>query len=233
MIDTIRQLETPEGVALTMRLAGPMARVLAWLVDALFRALVYLGLSGILLLLGSTGVGIFMVALFLLEWFWSVPFEVGRRGATPGKRIFGLKVVQRDGTPVSLSASILRNLLRAADFFPFAYGVGLIAMLTSREFQRLGDLAADTVVVHDEKRHGKRSLTLIAHPARSENKVPPPLPLDQDERHALTEFAARSEDWSRARRAELADTLTPLTGLKGEASVQKVLGIAAWIEEEG
>ena len=118
-------------------------------------------------------------------------------------------------------------ITQAVDFFPFAYGIGLVTMLVSKEFQRLGDLAAGTVVIHDEK-----PLQLRAH-AATRTIMAPPVPLLLEERYALTEFAARTESWSKARRHELADVLTPLTGLRGEPNIASVLGMAAWVEEQG
>ena len=73
-------------------------------------------------------------------------------GQTPGKRLFGLAVLNDDGTPVRWPGALTRNLLRAVDFLPFLYGVGLIAMLLNRDFKRLGDLAAGTVVVYQAEK---------------------------------------------------------------------------------
>jgi uncharacterized RDD family membrane protein YckC len=77
-----------------------------------------------------------------------VLFELSPWAATPGKRALGLKVVMDDGLPVTPAASLIRNLLRAADFLPFLYAAGLISMLVRADFKRLGDLAAGHVVVH-------------------------------------------------------------------------------------
>lgn len=232
MIDTLRHHETPEGVAITLRLAGPLARVGAWLLDAVLRLLVYFALAFLPMMSRGTGTGVFLLLFFLLEWFWSVPFETGRRGATPGKRAFGLRVLHRDGTPVTFSSSILRNLLRTADFFPFAYGIGLVTMLCSREFQRLGDMVADTVVVHDDS--GAERALVRTRRADADHAVPasePPFPLEPEDRQALAEFAARSGQWSRGRRAEVAEILAPWTGARGDAAAQAVLGMARWSEE--
>ena len=100
-IDTLRVLETPEGVDLSLHLAGPVPRAAAFVLDLLVRTAVYLALAPLLALAG-VGTGLLLLALFLLEWFYPVFFELAR-GATPGKRALGLLVVHDDGTPVSVT----------------------------------------------------------------------------------------------------------------------------------
>ena len=75
-------------------------------------------------------------------------FELTPWGASPGKRAMGLKVVMDSGLPVTLAASLTRNLLRAADFLPFGYGFAIVSVLVRADGKRLGDLAAATLVVH-------------------------------------------------------------------------------------
>jgi len=219
-IDTLRVFETPEGVDLALHLAGPVPRAAAFVLDLLIRIALYLALTPLLGLAG-VGSGLMLLALFLLEWFYPVWFEV-RRGATPGKQALGLLVVHDDGTPVGPSASLIRNLLRAVDFLPVLYGTGLITMLLDRDFRRLGDLAAGTLVIH-------------APPARILHDIPtrPPRPadrpLDLATQQAILDFAERAPRLSPARRAELAEVLTAGDGLHGEAAVERLLGIANWI----
>ena len=102
-----------------------------------------------MLALAGLGQGLMLLGFFLLEWFYPVFFEL-RSGATPGKRAMGLRVVHDDGTPVGAVASVIRNLLRVADFLPLFYAAGLVSCLVDRDFRRLGDLAAGTLVVHSE-----------------------------------------------------------------------------------
>src|SRR5207237_6321991 len=84
---------------------------------------------------------------FLVEWLYPVLFEVLWTGASPGKRVVGLKVVMDNGLPVTAAASLARNILRAADFLPFFYGSAVICVLWRQDSKRLGDLAAGTMVV--------------------------------------------------------------------------------------
>ena len=226
MLDTYRPVETPEGVEIGLRVAGPVPRLLAAAVDLAIRMGVYFVLIFPASLLGDGGVGLLLVAMFLMEWFYPVLFEVRRGGATPGKRRLGLLVLHRDGTPVGWMASIVRNLVRFADFLPAAYGFGIASMLIDRDFRRLGDLAAGTVVVHREPEMAGYRVP-VGPPVR------PSVPLDLDEQRAVLDYAERLGTWSEARAAELAGLATPLTGIAqsevGNEGVKNLLGIANWL----
>src|SRR5688572_31014186 len=91
---------------------------------------------------------VWLILVFACEWLYPIIFELRGPGATPGKRVFKLKVVMDNGLPVTPAASLTRNLLRAADFLPFLYGFAIVSMLLRRDCKRLGDIAAATIVVH-------------------------------------------------------------------------------------
>ncbi|MBZ5626867.1 MAG: RDD family protein [Acidobacteriia bacterium] len=169
-------IETPEGVVFSYELATPVSRALAWAVDfAVIMAASSAGASacqtanllspdwakalGVALYFAiSTGYGI------VLEWRW--------RGQTLGKRLLGLRVIDAQGLRLQLPQIALRNLLRAVDAMPLFYLVGGIASLVSRYGQRLGDLAANTVVAHERNRR-EPDLEQIA-PARYNSLLAPP-----------------------------------------------------------
>ncbi len=218
-IDTLRRLETPEGIEILLRLAGPVPRAAAFSIDLLIRVGAYLVLLPLAALAG-VGLGLLLLALFVLEWLYPVFFEL-RSGATPGKRAMGLTVVHADGTPVGPAASLLRNLLRAVDFLPVLYGVGLTAMLVDQDFRRLGDLAAGTLVVHREDAGLPPSLP--AH-----RPLAPPAPLGLEAQQAILAFAERSGELSAARRTELA-ALSGLAAAGDRDPAGALLGIANWI----
>jgi uncharacterized RDD family membrane protein YckC len=219
-VDTTYRLETPEGIDLQFETAGPVVRGLALMVDVLIRqtaaALIGVGLSN----LGGTGVGVWLIVSFLMEWFYSVFFEIFENGQTPGKRIFGLRVIHRDGTPVAWSASVLRNLLRFADFLPVFYVSGLITMLCSKDFERIGDHAAGTLVVHVPKPKSPVERPIV------EGTRSLPIALEPGEQRAILNFAERSGELSEARRVELAEILTPLTECTGDAAAVELQRIA-------
>src|SRR5690606_12490582 len=124
VLDTTTRIGTPEGIELTLRVAGPVPRALAWLVDLLIRGVLLSGIGFVAGMLGVMGQGVFLLSLLALEWLYPAWFEAMRGGATPGKRAFGLVVLHDDGTPVRWSAALTRNLLLALDFLPFGYFLG-------------------------------------------------------------------------------------------------------------
>ncbi len=218
LLDTVHTFETPEGVDLSLRVAGPIPRALAVTLDAIIRYSVLFGISLAVMPFADLGVGALLIAVFFMEWLYPVFFEV-MHGATPGKKAFGLLVVHDNGTPIGWPASMIRNLLRVVDFLPLLYTVGLITMVINRRFQRLGDLAAGTLVVYTE------STTPVTNnvdtPARS---LPVLLPVE--DQRAILDFAERSAALSPARVQELAEILSDT---QGEAAVKQVLGHARWL----
>ena len=216
-------METPEGVSLELRLAGPMVRAVAWGLDILVRIFLLTLLSMALGMLGESGLGLLLVFAFVLEWFYPVLFEVFWDGCTPGKRALGLQVMHDDGTPVDFTSSFLRNVMRFADFMPLGYQAGLISMLVSREFRRLGDIAAGTVVVYTS--HPRREGRLPAGAA-----LPPPHTLRLEEQRAIVDYGLRIDGWGSDRRQELASLLAPGLGEGGRLPVTRLLAMARWLQ---
>ena len=148
-------IRTPEGIVFSQLLAGPVTRVLAWLIDGacILAITLVLGLGLSLLAVISVGVAEFTSILFyfaistgysmILEWYW--------RGQTIGKRVLRLRVVDAQGLRLHFSQIVIRNLLRNVDMLPGLYLVGGLACLISRRAQRLGDFAANTVVIRSPK----------------------------------------------------------------------------------
>jgi uncharacterized RDD family membrane protein YckC len=90
------------------------------------------------------------VAIFTIYYGYFVFFEAAWSGQTPGKRLIGLRVIHTSGRPITTYEAILRNLVRVADQLPGIYAVGILTVFLTERSQRLGDLAADTVVVHEQ-----------------------------------------------------------------------------------
>lgn len=203
-LDTIYTVNTPEGINLTLSPAGPMPRMLAWLIDVLIRFVIYTVTFITLAVLGSSGAGIALIITFLVEWFYPVYFELFKKGQTPGKKSLNLYVVQDNGSPVTPSASMIRNLLRFVDFLPLFYGFGLATMLLNRRFQRLGDLVAGTVVLYKDD-------SLKESPMNDEDigVIAPPVNLKIEEQQTILQFRQRQLNLSKERTEELAG----LTGL--------------------
>ena len=221
MLDTTRTVETPEGINLDLQVVGPVPRALAWVVDIIIRTILYIILGVTLANFGLFGDGLYLLFIFLLEWFYPVFFEVYMRGATPGKRLLGLRVVGDDGAPVSWSSSTIRNLMRFVDFLPFGYGFGLLCMFWHRDFKRLGNLAAGTVVVYVEK--PKAQTQILA-----DTSTAPPCQLNPEEQKTIVDFAERLDGLTEDRAEELARTSGPLVKDADDPAGQ-LRAIAAWI----
>jgi uncharacterized RDD family membrane protein YckC len=153
-------IETPELVAIEMPLAGIGSRFIAQLVDTLIWGAVFfvvaLLLAIFLPMIGAFSkiseqwaVAIVVFIVFLLNWGYFTLFEAFWNGRTPGKRVARIRVIQRSGRAIGLFESMARNFVRYVDWFPGFYGVGVISMFVTRQHQRLGDLAAGTLVVRD------------------------------------------------------------------------------------
>ena len=155
-------IDTPELVEIEMPLAGIGSRFIALLIDYLIWGAGFIVLFLLALLIlpavgafsrisGQWAVAIVIFLVFLCNWGYFTLFEAFWNGRTPGKRVARIRVIQRSGRAIGLFESMARNLVRYVDFLPFFYGVGVIAIFVTRQHQRLGDLAAGTLVVRDLK----------------------------------------------------------------------------------
>lgn len=158
-------IDTPELVTLRFPLAGIGSRGLALFLDLLIQVAgaAILIVAGVFLLpslgrFASTASKWVIAAVILipfgLHWGYFTLFEAFAHGRTPGKSITGIRVIQQTGRPVGLFESMIRNLLRAIDSLPSFYGVGMVSIFATRRQQRLGDLAAGTLVIHERKLDG-------------------------------------------------------------------------------
>lgn len=221
MLDTLHPVQTPEGVDLSLPVAGPVARGLAWMVDTSLTSVLLMALFYVVSTLAQFGTGVGLIGLFLVFWFYPVVFEVYAAGQTPGKKLMGLRVVHEDGTPVGWNASVLRNLLRTVDFLPMLYVLGLLSMLIDSSFRRLGDLAAGTVVVYTEGAPAAAGAVPEAAP------LAPPISLELEEQRAVIAFAERAPFLTVERAAELAAIPAPL--VEGGDAPQRLMRMAAWL----
>jgi uncharacterized RDD family membrane protein YckC len=163
-------IDTPEQIALEFPLAGVGSRSMALALDSLIQlgialallvigALLGFGIGSVISRLGggtsgqAAGLWVFALTVLLMfsAWYgYFAVFEILWRGQTPGKRALGLRVISVSGRPITPLQAILRNLLRLVDQLPALYAVGIISVLVSSRNQRLGDLAAGTVVVREQ-----------------------------------------------------------------------------------
>jgi uncharacterized RDD family membrane protein YckC len=242
-------IDTPELVSIEMPLAGIGSRFIALLVDYLiwFAGIFIVALAATVLIPAihafnhvseQWAEAIVIFLFFLLNWGYFTLFEAFWNGRTPGKRVARIRVIQRSGRAIGLFESMARNLIRYVDQLPFFYAVGVITMFVTKQHQRLGDLAAGTLVVRDREVEtplwgDSGSRTFTAH-AFSPN-VPTPEPhslvtlpatgiakLSSSDLEVLEGFFARRLDMSMETRAALDHRIA--SAIQAKAGLQIPLG---------
>ena len=223
-LDTVVAVETPEGIALELRPAGLVVRFYAFAVDWMIRLSLLYAVAMVTSFMGGIGVALWLILAFACEWVYPMVFELGASGATPGKRVFNLKVVMDNGLPATPAASITRNLLRVADFLPFGFGFAIASMLMRRDYKRLGDIAAATLVVHQQRPVPHADIAAVP-------TLTPAIALTPRTQAALIALAARAPRLTEERLDELAAIAAAVSGdarRSGPHVTQRVLGVAQW-----
>jgi uncharacterized RDD family membrane protein YckC len=195
-------IDTPEQVHLEFVLAGIGSRFMAAFLDTLILAglalLVAIG-EGLWLsrpLLGE-GSSIWVRALatllfFVIFWGYYIVFEIFWKGQTPGKRWAGIRVIKDSGRPMNPFEAVARNLVRFVDYLPGFYGIGVLTMLLNSRNQRLGDIVAGTLVVHETS---DREASLFFNTARNPGlAMPQAANLTLQEADLIETFLARRLD---------------------------------------
>jgi uncharacterized RDD family membrane protein YckC len=188
--DETLNIDTPENVVFGYQIAGIGSRFLAALPDTVLITIIqlvvmlpilfFIGIKTVTDNLTSWVVALLSLLSFVFFWGYYIFFELVWNGQSPGKRLVGLRVVRRDGTPITLFEVLIRNLVRIVDLMPTGYGVGLVVMFIDSQSRRLGDLAAGTLVIHDR---GPLSLEKLVNPAS------PKLQADISSKHRPLGFA--------------------------------------------
>lgn len=224
-IDTVLIVETPEAAEIELRPAGVWVRARAFLLDFVFRIILVLAVIFSLDQLSRFAFGlslsVFFISAFLIYWLYPVLFETFWYGQTPAKKIFRLRVVQDNGTPISFAQSLIRNLMRTADILPFAYGLGMSCMLMHPQFKRLGDILSGSLVVYVDEPQVKINKSVLA----TVTAVPPPVALSCEERLAMILLIERLPQLSTARQQELANELLHHTSI---AESERIATIQSW-----
>jgi uncharacterized RDD family membrane protein YckC len=211
-LDCVVRLVTPERIVIAHPLAGPARRFVAYLIDlVLLGAMVFVAfVISLVLSFGTTaGLGPAMLALFLLTWGYGAFCEGLFNGQTVGKRAMRIRVVSERGVPISGAQAILRNLVGTVDgLVPFFFQIALVSMILTRKFQRLGDLAAGTMVVFEERRW-RRGIAKIGGP--DVEALLPWLPgriaAGSDLARVLSDYVEARRRFGPLRRAEMAEPL--------------------------
>src|SRR5581483_1084464 len=157
-------VDSVTGVALTLPVAGPGARSYAFLIDWLIRAIAFVAWYGVAALIYNHRWSFSAPLSPDTKWFvlvvtpaasmyflYHFVLEVAMRGRTPGKRMAGIHIVTRDGNAPGVGALLTRNVFRLVDSLPLLYGVGLIATLITKDYVRIGDMAAGTLLAYERR----------------------------------------------------------------------------------
>jgi uncharacterized membrane protein SpoIIM required for sporulation/uncharacterized RDD family membrane protein YckC len=155
-------VDSVTGVEISLPIAGPGVRAFAFIVDWIIRAVVSSAWFILSALIYNERWSLVQPIAPDAAWFVLVVsppaalyflyhpvLEFAMQGRTPGKRIAGVRLVNRNAGPPSVAALLIRNIFRIIDSFPLLYGVGLIATMATREHVRIGDIAAGTLLVYD------------------------------------------------------------------------------------
>jgi uncharacterized RDD family membrane protein YckC len=206
-------IDTPEQISLELPVAGLGSRFLAVAVDTVLQALLLvtgalvaaLSLSRPLRLVQLAGPPMAILFTFCVYWGYFAFFETIWSGQTPGKRLAGIRVIHESGRPISWYEAVGRNVLRAVDFLPAMYGVGVITMMLNRHSRRVGDYVAGTVVVYDtlagRKRPGRYDTMSSAGPGAPLARITAP------ELELIETYLRRRGDLDWMVREEMADQI--------------------------
>lgn len=220
-------VETPEVVTIEYAVAGLGSRCLAATVDTVLILVLQAALGAVLVAMAGAGGGvdaaftslalaIWAVLAFALLWGYYLAFDLAWSGQSPGRRLFGLRVIREGGRPIDFGASAIRNLVRPMDFLPFGYGLGVLVIFADPRARRLGDLAAGTLVVREGHALSLDEVARGAAPAPVPPRAPdaPAAPMlsnlhlaRPDDYDLAQEFLRRRADLSLERRARLAADL--------------------------
>ncbi len=210
-------VETPENIRFGYDVADIGSRFLAVLLDSLIQGVLYILLLLAIVIITQQLARIelpdwaaqllavlLILVLFMIQFGYFLFFELVMNGQTPGKRLLHLRVIKENGYPLAPLDAIIRNMVRVIDFFPFAYGVGVIVMFFNKRAKRLGDFAAGTLVV---KMRDQVKLQQLATTSQALKPTAAPLLADA---HRLDENDIELAETFLQRRAQMSDP-APLT----------------------
>ena len=252
--DNNLSIDTPEQIALEFSVAGIGSRLLAIVIDTLIQTAIYfLIILGLVTLAAplfrsttatantaSPTAALWVVAitiflLFCIYWGYFAAFEVLWKGRTPGKYCMKIRVIKDNGRPINVYEGIGRNLMRAIDTLPTLYGVGLITMAISKKNQRLGDLLAGTIVIH-ERAHGAVAPVWAADTTQNVVVAHAPVnasqlrKLDYRDLQLVEAFLHRREQLQGVTRMNAADQIVAHIQAKGEIAPEPDEGPETFLE---
>ncbi len=194
-------IDTPENILLDAEIAGFGSRFVAALTDYALIIILIVAVTWLFIqsqAKGSSILAFYYISVFLIAWGYHLIFELIWNGQTPGKRRAGIRVMQSNGLPVTVSAVLIRNIIRLFDFLPLFYGLGLVMLFATKRTQRLGDLAARTVVIREQRHVNLQTITEDMRVQYIYVKPIDPIPgfiqldrLTQDDRRRIVDYLRR------------------------------------------
>lgn len=197
----IYRVKTPENVTLEFELAGIGSRSVAVIIDTIVQNIILLIIILIVTLINrdiysniwyaeknTPYIVVSILLVFIVQFGYYMLFEYFSKGSTLGKKIVGLKVIMANGEPISFTAALVRNLLRIGDMLPGIYGVGIFSVFFSQRYMRVGDLAANTIVI--KVKNGNPDFLNIRTPNSEQHNIS----INPKEEALLMEYSARLKD---------------------------------------
>jgi uncharacterized RDD family membrane protein YckC len=248
--DSVR-VETPEHIDFDLEVAGLGNRFVAQLIDWLIKGLV---IAGLLIVVGifaaalndgrsgswlDSASNLFLAIMLLLMYagffIYDIYFEGYGNGQTPGKRIMGIRVVRDTGGPIDPASAAIRNLVGLADFLPIFYLLGSFVILLNRRSQRLGDMAAGTIVIRERREEAaSERLEFRVKKVADPNVALLPVHLDRcgaADIHLLHSFFWRYSTLERKERRRLARNLCDIfLERTGYQPIEPIVGRVAVME---
>ena len=210
------RIDTPEGVELELTLAGLGSRVGAAAIDGVILAIATIVVLIAVVMIGSASVSADMFSLvigfgallvFVIIFGYYLLFETLNSGRTPGKSALGIRVIRADGTPLGFGAVAIRTLLRMVDSLPAFYATGIVSILATPHNQRVGDLAAGTVVIRDRASGSLATSGLIGTEDLARLPRWDTSALNDEDVALLRRFAERRTALTEQSRSDLADVI--------------------------
>jgi len=238
-------IRTPENVELTYALAGAGSRSAAYLVDCFVLLILSQLLVNLLTMIVSLplgrewGIALGGLATFAILNGYFILFEWLLSGQTPGKRLIGIRVIKMGGYSLRFLDVLLRNLMRVVDFLPLLYGVGAASLVLTSRCQRLGDLVAGTLVVHQEPSGADELLVPLSDDATGEPILQPDRLLGLPSRliDLAVEFVLQRDQLAPRYRqqiaVELSDLISKVAGIPFNPAQSAESFLAAVIRQSG
>lgn len=190
------KITTPENIELEYRLAGLGTRGGAAVVDFLIQTIAVLiiivtiiafeiNLVDLIEEYQGWVIGGIILLIWIIIYGYFIIFEMVMNGRTPGKKLFNLRTIRNNGQPITIKHSIIRNLFR---IIIDTYGIGIILMFFSKQYKRVGDYVASTMVIVEEKRAAPKALGINL------DKYNYKYSITDDERRLLIEYLERRND---------------------------------------